>query len=156
MLTGDNDAIASDVASSLGGIDFESSLLPEDKITAFNNIKSNKLKMYVGDGINDAPLLKNADIGVAMGSGSEIAIDVADVIIMDDDLSILEKAFKIASKTKRIAYENIVLSLGVKFSFLALAAVGISSMLMAIFADVGITLIAVMNSLRIIYERKGK
>lgn len=156
MLTGDNDAIASDVASSLGGIDFQSNLLPEEKITAFNNIQSNKLKMYVGDGINDAPLLKIADIGVAMGSGSEIAIDVADVIIMNDDLSILEKAFKIASKTKRIAYENIVLSLGVKFLFLALAGVGISSMLMAIFADVGITIIAVLNSLRIIYERKGK
>lgn len=156
MLTGDNDAIASDVATSLGGINFRSNLLPDEKITAFNEIKSNKLKMYVGDGINDAPLLKNADIGVAMGSGSEIAIDVADVIIMDDELSILEKAFHIARKTKRIAYQNIVLSLGVKFSFLLLAAIGISSMLMAIFADVGITLIAVMNSLRIIYDRKGK
>jgi len=156
MLTGDNDAIASDVASSLGGINFQSNLLPEDKINAFDNIESKKLKMYVGDGINDAPLLKKADIGVAMGSGSEIAIDVADVIIMNDDLSILEKAFKIANKTKRIAYENIVLSLGVKFLFLALAGIGISSMLMAIFADVGITIIAVLNSLRIIYERKGK
>ncbi|MBN2605420.1 MAG: cadmium-translocating P-type ATPase [Bacilli bacterium] len=153
MLTGDNELIAKDVADSLGGIHFECNLLPEEKIEKFNKIETKKLKMYVGDGINDAPLLRNADIGVAMGNGSEVAIDVADVIIMNDDLSLLEKALKIARKTKIIVFENIILSLGVKFSFLILAAFGLSTMLMAIFADVGITLIAVLNSLRIIYSR---
>ncbi len=153
MLTGDNDAIAKEVAQDLGNIDFVSSLLPEQKIEAFNQIQTKKLKMFVGDGINDAPLLRAADIGVAMGTGSEIAIDVADIIIMNDDINLLEKAFSIAHKTKRIVYQNIVLSLGVKFLFLTLAGFGVSSMLMAIFADVGITLIAVLNSLRIIYSR---
>lgn len=153
MLTGDNEQIAKDVSDSLGGINYECNLLPEEKITKFNAIESKKLKMYVGDGINDAPLLKNADIGVAMGNGSEVAIDVADVIIMNDDLRLLEKALKIAKKTKLIVFENIILSLGVKFSFLILAAFGLSTMLMAIFADVGITLIAVLNSLRIIYSK---
>jgi len=153
MLTGDNNLIAKEVALSLGGINYESNLLPEDKIKVFNKIESKKLKMYIGDGINDAPLLKNADIGVAMGSGSEIALDVADVIIMNDDLNLLEKAFKIARKTKNIVYQNITLSLGVKFTFLLLASIGIGTMLTAIFADVGITLIAVVNSLRIIYSK---
>ncbi len=153
MLTGDNNLIAKEVALSLGGINYESNLLPEDKIKVFNAIESKKLKMYIGDGINDAPLLKNADIGVAMGSGSEIALDVADVIIMNDDLNLLEKAFKIARKTKNIVYQNITLSLGVKFTFLLLASIGIGTMLTAIFADVGITLIAVINSLRIIYSK---
>lgn len=156
MLTGDNDLIAKEVAQSLGGIDYESNLLPEDKIKFFNNIKTKKLKMFIGDGINDAPLLKNADIGVAMGNGSEIAIDVADVIIMSDDLNLVEKAFKIGRKTKNIVFQNIIVSLGVKFSFLILAGFGYSTMLMAIFADVGITLIAVLNSLRIIYSRRQK
>lgn len=153
MLTGDNDAMAKEVANSLGNIDFRSNLLPEQKIEAFNSIKTNKLKLFVGDGINDAPLLKNADIGVAMGNGSEIAIDVADVIIMGDDINSLEKAFNVANKTKRIVIENIVLSLGVKFIFLTFAGFGFSSMITAIFADVGITLIAVLNSLRLVYKR---
>jgi len=156
MLTGDNEFIAKDVAGLLGGINFESGLLPEDKINVFNNLKTKKSKMYVGDGINDAPLLRNADIGVAMGGGSEIALDVADVIIMNDDLSLLEDAFSIAKKTKRIVFENITFSLGIKLTFLILAGFGYSTMLMAIFADVGITLLAVMNSLRIIYSRGKK
>jgi len=154
MLTGDNNLIAKDVANSLGGINYQSNLLPEEKVIAFNNIESKNVKMYVGDGINDAPLLRNADIGVAMGGGSEIALDVADIIIMGDDLSLLEKAFKIANKTKLIVFENIALSLGIKLTFLILAGFGKSSMLEAIFADVGITLIAVMNSLRLIYSKK--
>jgi len=156
MLTGDNPDTASEVAYQVGGIDYRHSLLPEDKMNEFENIPSQKQKMFVGDGINDAPLLNSADIGVAMGNGSELAIDVADVIIMDDDLATLEKAFNISRRTRRIVYQNIILSLGVKFSFLALATVGKTSMLMAIFADVGITLIAVLNSLRLIYGKNVK
>jgi len=156
MLTGDNNLIAKEVAESLGGIHYLSNLLPEEKITEFNNLETSKLKMYIGDGINDAPLLKNADIGVAMGNGSEIALDVADVIIMGDDLSLVEKSFKVARKTKIIVYENIIFSLGIKLLFLILAGFGLSNMLMAIFADVGITLIAVLNSLRIIYSKGVK
>jgi len=156
MLTGDNQAMAKEVSYSLGNIDYRSDLLPEQKIEAFNEIESKGLKMYVGDGINDAPLLKNADIGVAMGNGSELAIDVADVIIMGDDINLLEKAFKVATKTKRIVIENIVLSLTVKFVFLTFAGFGMSSMLTAIFADVGITLIAVLNTFRLIYSKEKK
>ncbi len=156
MLTGDNADTASEVAFEVGNIGYKHSLLPEDKINEFEKLKNGKKSMYVGDGINDAPLLKAADIGVAMGQGSELAIDVADVIIMDDDLSMLEKAFDLAAKTKRIVIQNIVISLGVKFLFLGLATVGRTTMLMAIFADVGITLIAVLNSLRLIYRKGGK
>ena len=98
MLTGDNDAMAKEVAYNLGNIDFKSNLLPEEKIEAFNNLETKKLKLFVGDGINDAPLLKAADIGVAMGNGSEIAIDVADIIIMGDDIKLLEKALLLLLK----------------------------------------------------------
>lgn len=156
MLTGDNKDTASEVAYALGGIDYRDSLLPEDKLNVFNEIPSTKMKMYVGDGINDAPLIKNADIGVAMGKGSELALDVADVIIMDDDLRTLKKAFTLSKRTYTIVIQNIVLSLGVKFLFLILASFGIATMWMAIFADVGITLIAVMNALRLIYGRRAK
>ncbi len=154
MLTGDNEATAAEVAYEIGGIDYVPNCLPEDKITAFERLYSHKKKMYVGDGINDAPLLKKSDIGVAMGQGSELALDVADVIIMNDDLTQLERAFTLAKKTKHIVIQNIVLSLGVKFSFLVLAGFGLTTMLMAIFADVGITLIAVLNALRLIYGKK--
>jgi Cd2+/Zn2+-exporting ATPase len=156
MLTGDNKAIATMVADDLGKINFVSGLLPEEKVEAFNNLESKKFKMFVGDGINDAPLLRNADIGVAMGDGSEIAIDVADVVIMGKELTLLENALKIAHKTKTIVYENIIFSLAIKFLFLTLAGFGETNMLMAIFADVGITLIAVVNSLRLIYSRGYK
>ena len=99
------------------------------------------------------PLLKNADIGVAMGDGSEIAIDVADVVIMGNDLKLVDEAFSIAKKTKRIVFENIVFSLAIKALFLVLAGFGETKMIFAIFADVGISLIAVMNSLRLIARR---
>ncbi|QMS85536.1 heavy metal translocating P-type ATPase [Candidatus Xianfuyuplasma coldseepsis] len=156
MLTGDNKAIATTVADDLGNINFVSSLLPDQKVDAFNQLKSKKNKMFVGDGINDAPLLKNADIGVAMGDGSEIAIDVADVVIMGKELTLLEQALNIAHKTKNIVYQNIIFSLSIKFLFLVLAGFDMTTMLMAIFADVGITLIAVVNSLRLIYTRGNK
>ena len=153
MLTGDNESTAKDVSNLLGGINYYSSLLPQEKISSFNEINSKGFKMFVGDGINDAPLLRQADIGVAMGEGSELAIDVADVIIMDNDLTKLSKSFSIARKTRRIVIQNIVLTLGLKFFILGLAALGLSSMLAAIFADVGVSLIAVLNSLRIIFGK---
>jgi Cd2+/Zn2+-exporting ATPase len=155
MLTGDNESTAKSVSNELGGMSYYSSLLPQEKISKFENISSNGYKMFVGDGINDAPLLKQADIGVAMGEGSELAIDVADIIIMDNDLTKLSKSFSIASKTRRIVIQNIVLTLGVKFIVLGLASLGMSSMLAAIFADVGISLIAVLNSLRIIFGKNA-
>lgn len=154
MLTGDNETTAASVADDLGGINFLSGLLPGDKVKAFNNIEAKQYKMYIGDGINDAPLLKNADIGVAMGDGSEIAIDVADVVIMGNDLKSVRSAFNIAKKTKRIVIENIVLVLVIKLIFLTLAGFGETKMIFAIFADVGISLIAVLNSLRLITRRK--
>lgn len=156
MLTGDNKAIATTVADDLGNINFVSSLLPDQKVDAFNQLDSKKYRMFVGDGINDAPLLKNADIGIAMGDGSEIAIDVADVVIMGKELTLLEQALNIAHKTKNIVYQNIIFSLSIKFLFLVLAGFDKTSMLMAIFADVGITLIAVVNSLRLIYTRGNR
>jgi Cd2+/Zn2+-exporting ATPase len=155
MLTGDNEATASEVASELGGIHYIPHLLPEEKISRFNDLKTSHKKMYIGDGINDAPLIKSSDIGIAMGGGSQMALDVADVIIMNDDLTLVNTAFKLSKKTRRIVYQNIILSLGVKFAFLILAGFGEVSMFEAIFADVGITLIAVLNALRLIYKRKG-
>ncbi len=156
MLTGDNKATASEVAYEVGGIEFRHSLLPDEKVKEFENLVSKGPKMYIGDGINDAPLLKIADIGIAMGTGSELAIDVADIVIMDDNLSTVEKAFTLANRTRAIAIQNIVLSLGIKFLFLALAGFGQVTMLQAIFADVGITMIAVLNALRLIYGKKAK
>ncbi len=156
MLTGDNLDTASEVAYDVGGIDYRHGLLPDEKVMEFKKLSSKQLKMYVGDGINDAPLLRAADIGVAMGSGSELAIDVADVIIMDDDIRVLDKAFTMSRRTRAVVIQNIALSLGVKFSFLVLAGFGMATMLMAIFADVGITLIAVANALRLTYGRKAK
>ncbi|AIO19646.1 Cadmium, zinc and cobalt-transporting ATPase [Candidatus Izimaplasma bacterium HR1] len=156
MLTGDNETTAASVAGDLGGINFLSGLLPGEKVEAFNAIETKQYKMYIGDGINDAPLLKNADIGVAMGDGSEIAIDVADVVIMGNDLKLVDDAFKIAKKTKRIVFENIIFSLAIKAIFLTLAGFGETKMIWAIFADVGISLIAVMNSLRLISGRAKK
>jgi len=155
MLTGDNDFVASSIANELG-IDYRCNLLPGDKITEFEKLESNSFKMFVGDGINDAPLLKQADIGVAMGQGSELAIDVADLIIMDDDLTKLITAKKIAKKTKTIVIQNIALTIGLKLLIVSLSAFGLSSMLGAIFADVGVSLIAVLNSLRIIYSKDIK
>ncbi len=154
MLTGDNEQTARKVASNLNDLQYLSGLLPENKISEFNNLKSDNPKMFVGDGINDAPLLKNADIGIAMGSGSDIAIDVADIIIMDEDLTKVDKAIRIANKTKKIVYQNISLTLGLKFLVVVLAGFGLSSMLAAIFADVGVSLLAVLNTLRIIYTKE--
>ena len=154
MLTGDNEASAHAIAQDLGGIEYYSELLPQDKLTKFSEIEYNGSSLFVGDGINDAPLLKKADIGVSMGDASDIAIDVADIIITSGEISDLEKAFKIAHKTKTIVLENIIFSFIIKALFLTLSAFGITNMFFSILADVGVTLLAVFNSLRIIYQNK--
>ncbi len=154
MLTGDNEASARDVAQRLGGIEFYAELLPEQKLERFNAIRTNSVSMYVGDGINDAPLLRNADIGMSMGSASDLAIEVSDVIITNDDLTLVEKAIRIARRTQLIAIENIAFSMAVKGIFLVLSFFGIMPMWLSIFSDVGVTLLCILNALRIIFRNR--
>lgn len=154
MLTGDNEISARDIALQLGGIEYYSELLPEEKLTKFNEIRTNSVSLFVGDGINDAPLLKNADIGVSLGSATDLAIEVSDVIIINNDIRLLDKAIKIAKKTKRLSGENIVFSLAVKFIFLVMSALGLMWMWLSIFADVGVAILCVLNALRLIYQKK--
>ena len=153
MLTGDAKAVADKVASELGVDEVHSQLLPGDKVSEVERLlgeKSGKAKLaFVGDGINDAPVLSRADIGIAMGAmGSDAAIEAADVVLMDDDPLKISKAIKISRKCIRIVYENIIFALGVKFSCLLLVALGAADMGAAIFADVGVMVIAVLNAMR--------
>lgn len=153
MLTGDTKKVAEKVASSLGIDEVYSELLPADKVSEVEKllaIKPAKAKLaFVGDGINDAPVLTRADIGIAMGAmGSDAAIEAADVVLMDDDPVKISKAIKISRKCIRIVYQNIVLALIIKFACLGLGAIGIANMWFAIFADVGVTVIAVLNAIR--------
>jgi len=154
MLTGDNEESAKEIANKLGGIEYYAELLPEQKLEKFNAIRTNSVSLFVGDGINDAPLLKNADIGVSMGSASDLAIEVSDIIIINNDIRLLDKAIRIAKKTRRIATENIVFSMLVKLIFLVLSSIGFMWMWLSIFADVGVALLCVLNALRIIYQKK--
>lgn len=153
MLTGDAKRVAKQVAASLGMDEVYSELLPADKVTKVEELlrlKPAKAKLaFVGDGINDAPVLTRADIGIAMGAmGSDAAIEAADVVLMDDDPMKISKAIKISRKCIRIVYQNIVFALVVKFACLALGAVGIADMGYAIFADVGVMVLAVLNAIR--------
>ena len=153
MLTGDNEKTAAAVAKKLGINEVYASLLPHDKVAKFEEIVSNKKTngktAFVGDGINDAPTLAGADIGIAMGAlGSDAAIEAADVVLMTDEVSLIAKAVKTAKSTKRIVTENIVISLGIKLLFLILGIFGIATMWEAIFSDVGVMMIAVLNSMR--------
>ena len=153
MLTGDAKTVADKIAAELGITEVHSELLPSDKVSIVErllNEKSEKDKLvFVGDGINDAPVLSRADIGVAMGAlGSDAAIEAADVVLMDDDPEKISLAIKISKKCIRIVYENIYFAIGVKFICLALGAVGIANMWTAIFADVGVMIIAVINAIR--------
>ena len=154
MLTGDNESAASGVATSLGISEYHAHLLPQDKLERVENILSgreeSKQKLaFVGDGINDAPVLSRADIGIAMGAmGSDAAIEAADIVLMDDSLAALPKAVSIAKRTNGIVWQNIIFALGVKFLVLGLAAFGYANLWMAVFADVGVTVIAVINAMR--------
>ncbi|MCQ4924422.1 heavy metal translocating P-type ATPase [Tissierella carlieri] len=153
MLTGDNKNIASKVAKELGIDKVYAELLPADKVEKLEELfsqKSNKGKLaFVGDGINDAPVLARADIGIAMGGlGSDAAIEAADVVIMTDEPSKISTAMKISKKTLKIAYQNIAFAIGIKIIVLILSAIGITTMWAAIFADVGVTIIAILNAFR--------
>ena len=159
MLTGDAKKVANQVASSLGIDEVYSELLPADKVDKVEEllrVKLGKAKLaFVGDGINDAPVLSRADIGIAMGAmGSDAAIEAADIVLMDDDPIKIAKAIKISRKCLRIVYQNIVMALVVKFACLALGAVGIANMYLAIFADVGVMILAVLNAIRCLFVKK--
>ncbi len=159
MLTGDAKKVADQVAASLGIDKVYSELLPADKVSKVEELlkmKTGKAKLaFVGDGINDAPVLSRADIGVAMGAmGSDAAIEAADIVLMDDDPLKIAKAIKISRKCLRIVYQNITMALGVKFACLILGAVGIANMYLAIFADVGVMILAVLNAIRCLFVKK--
>ena len=158
MLTGDMKRVADKVAAELGIEEVYSELLPADKVAKVESLlnqKSEKEKLaFVGDGINDAPVLSRADIGIAMGAlGSDAAIEAADVVLMDDDPKKIAKAIKISRKCMRIVYENIYFALGIKAICLILGALGITNMWMAIFADVGVMVIAVLNAIRALFVK---
>ena len=157
MLTGDARTIAERVAENIGIDMVEAELLPQDKVSFVEGLldKTGKRKLaFVGYGINDDPVLMRADVGIAMGSmGSDAAIEAADIVIMDDDIKKISKIIRIAKKTMRIVKENIVFALGVKFAILILGALGIANMWLAVFADVGVAVIAILNSMRMLGRR---
>ena len=153
MLTGDKKILGEDVANKIGIKEAYTELLPEDKVKKVEELSNNKKGklFFVGDGINDSPVLAIADIGIAMGAiGSDSAIEAADIVIMDDEPSKIITAINIAKKTMRIAKENIIFSITVKILILILTAMGLTNMWWAVFADVGVSIIAIMNSLRMI------
>ena len=153
MLTGDREAVGKDVAERLGLDEYHAELLPADKVARVERLIREKAEgkslAFVGDGINDAPVLKRADVGIAMGAlGSDAAIEAADVVLMDDKPSKISTAIDIARRTIHIARENVVFAIGVKVAVLLLATVGLGNMWMAVFADVGVTVLAVLNAMR--------
>ena len=158
MLTGDREAVGKEVAEKLGLDEYHAGLLPADKVAQVERLISEKpagkVLAFVGDGINDAPVLKRADVGIAMGGlGSDAAIEAADVVLMDDKPSKIAVAVRIARRTIRIARQNVWFAIGVKVSILALAAAGLGTMWMAVFADVGVTVLAVFNAMRALSAR---
>ena len=159
MLTGDHEEIGKKVAGQVGVDEYYAELLPADKVTHLEELlktkPAGKTLAYVGDGINDAPVLKRADVGIAMGAlGSDAAIDAADVVLMDDDPRKIALAMKIARHTIHVAHENVVFAIGVKVAVLVLATVGLGTMWMAVFADVGVTVLAVLNAMRTLKKKR--
>lgn len=162
MLTGDNEAIAADVAAGLGLSGYKASLLPQDKVAEVEKLLAEKDRKdalcFVGDGINDAPVLMRSDIGIAMGgAGSDAAIEASDIVLMKDDLRGLPLAKRIAKKTMAIVWQNIVFSLVIKGAILLLSAFGITNMWFAVFGDVGVAVLAILNAMRVNtrYEKRG-
>ena len=148
MLTGDRKEVAAHVATTLGLSEYHAELLPADKVKYIDDLQASSVA-FVGDGINDAPVLARADVGIAMGGlGSDAAIEAADVVLMDDKPSKIALAIRIARRTLSIARQNVAFAIGVKVAVLILAAVGIATMWLAVFADVGVTVLAVLNAMR--------
>ena len=159
MLTGDREKVSIQVANMLDIDKVYSELLPEDKVSKLEELLSKKRKKskiaFVGDGINDAPVLSRADIGIAMGAiGSDAAIEAADVVLMDDNPLKIAKAIRISRKCIQIVHQNIVFAIGIKVLALILVAFGIANMWIAIFADVGVMVLAVLNAIRALYVAK--
>nr|MCR5307940.1 HAD-IC family P-type ATPase [bacterium] len=152
MLTGDNNTQAEHVKEILNLSDYKANLLPQDKVVELNNIMENNtsLTCFIGDGINDAPVLASANIGIAMGAlGSDAAIEASDIVLMKDDLKGLITLKKIAKKTMRVVLENIIFALTIKIGVLILSALGITNMWIAVFADVGVAILAILNAMRV-------
>ena len=160
MLTGDREEVAKDVADRLLLSEFHAGLLPTEKVDYVERLLQEKpdgaYLAFVGDGINDAPVLARADVGIAMGGlGSDAAIEAADVVLMDDKPSKIASSIRIARRTLRIARQNVAFAIGVKVAVLLLAAAGLATMWMAVFADVGVTVLAVLNAMRAMRCREG-
>lgn len=155
MLTGDNEASARAVAVAAGIDEVRARLLPQDKFNELNRLRSKYGSvMFVGDGINDAPVLAGADVGAAMGSGADAALEAADVVFMKSEMGAIAKAISIARRTSKIAWQNVVFALGVKAVIMAAGLMGYASMWAAVFADTGVAMLCVLNSVRILYEKK--
>ena len=159
MLTGDRQEVGDDVAKKLGIDEFHAELLPTDKVAHMEQLLREKQAdtalAFVGDGINDAPVLARADIGIAMGGlGSDAAIEAADIVLMDDKPAKIATAINIARRTNMIARQNVTFAIGVKVAVLLLATVGLATMWMAAFADVGVTVLAVLNAMRALHVKE--
>ena len=155
MLTGDTEANAKAVAEKTGIDTVYAKLLPEDKLAALKQIREQKgSAMFVGDGINDAPVLAGADVGAAMGSGADAAIEAADVVFMNSDLDAIPTALDIAAQTKRVSWANIIFALSVKAVVMILGLLGFANMWFAVFADTGVAMLCVLNSIRILYKKR--
>ena len=156
MLTGDREEVARAVAAKLGLDEYHAQLLPGDKVEQVERILDSARGnlAFVGDGINDAPVLTRADVGIAMGAmGSDAAIEAADIVLMDDKPSNIARAIRLARRTMRIVHQNIVFAIGVKVLILILAAFGIANMWLAVFGDVGVAVIAILNAMRAMNTR---
>ena len=155
MLTGDEANAARAVADSVGIEEVHARLLPQQKLEKLRSIRGEKgAVMFVGDGINDAPVLAGADVGAAMGNGADAAIEAADVVFMTADVRAIPEALEIARRTGRIAWQNVIFALAVKFAVMLLGLMGFASMWMAVFADSGVAMLCVLNSIRLLYRKK--
>ena len=157
MLTGDEEASALAVAGEVGIEEPHARCLPQDKLEKLQQIRSVRGSvMFVGDGINDAPVLAGADVGAAMGSGADAAIEAADVVFMTSDVRAIPEALEIARMTGKIAWQNVVFALAIKFLVMILGLLGHASMWMAVFADSGVAMLCVLNAIRMLYREKAK